>query len=136
MVETDLGCPAWRRAAAYGRETERNKLDDDAVGEFRSARRLRPGGATSKRVEDAASQPKGGGVARETRAGRATAGRESILEGVHPMIPALLTQTRPAAVIIAPLELLSGLSPGVLPHVRLAAVPSRLRLIEIQIARR
>ena len=64
----------------------------------------------SARVENAAPQPAGGGVAHETRAGRATAGRESILDGVHPMVPVLLTQTRPAAVIITPLELLSGFS--------------------------
>ena len=65
----------------------------------------------SARVENAAPQPEGGGVAHETWAGRATAGRESTLDGVHPIVPVLLNQTRPAAVIIAPLELLSGLSP-------------------------
>src|ERR1019366_2801547 len=83
--------------------------------EFRSARRLRPGGATSKRVEDAAPQPAGGGVApqmpvmnadeprdakskdrtmHETRAGGVTARSESKLDDCHPTIPALLAETR------------------------------------------
>lgn len=78
---------------------------------------------TSARVENAAPQPAGGGVApripvlgadeprdakakdgtmHETRAGVLTASGEYALEDCHPMIPALFAETRPAALIITP----------------------------------
>lgn len=53
------------------------------------------------------------------------------------MVPVMHDETRPAAVILpCSLELLYELSPGGLPHVRLAAVRASLYLIEIQIVRR
>jgi hypothetical protein len=113
-----------------------NKLDDGAGGRLsvREAVKAERRDIDAGRV--AAPQPAGGGVAQETWVKCATAGNESLLGDVRPMIPALLTQTRPAAVIVSPYKLLSGLLPGGLPHARLAAVRSRLHLIGIQNARR
>jgi hypothetical protein len=80
---------------------------------------LRPGGVTSARVEDAAPQPAGGGVAHETRAGGGRPRGKPTVDDDHPMIPALFAETRPAAVIIVPPEMLYGLMPGGLRDVRL-----------------
>ena len=74
---------------------------------------------TSARVEAAVPQPAGGGVAHETPAGGDTARGKPTVDDDHPMIPALFAETRPTAVIIAPIELLYGLMPGGLRDVRL-----------------
>jgi hypothetical protein len=93
-----VGCPAWWHDATNAPVTGRNKLDDDAGGRLPVRQTSRPGGTTTARVEDAAPQPAGGGVAprlsvmnavepreaqfnertmNETQAGRPTARRES-----------------------------------------------------------
>lgn len=105
----------------------------------------------SARVEDAAPQPVGGGVApcipvmnadepqdakpkdrtiHETRVRRVTASGERTSDNKHPMVPLLLTQTCLAAVIIPPLNCL----PDFRPVVRFKpprGAPSRRHLIEI-----
>ena len=89
------------------------------VGDFGCAKPQ--GRAARHRRERAAPQPAGGGVAsrlsvmnadeprdekpkdgtrHETQAGRATPRRDSRLDDGHPMIPALLAETRPATVIL------------------------------------
>ena len=50
---------------------------------------------------------------RETQAGREATQHETVLDDVHPKIPALFAKMHPAAVIISPSRLLSGLSPVV-----------------------
>ena len=88
----------------------------------------------SARVEDAAPQPAGGGVApcipvmnaeepqdakpndrtiHETRVRRVTASGECTLDNKHPMVPVLLNQTGPAAVIIPPLNCFPDFRPVV-----------------------
>jgi hypothetical protein len=109
MVERTrlLGLTAWcRQRAGNGRNNTHSMTM--SLGEVRAAGRLRPGGATSARVEAAARQPAGGGVAQETQAGRATARGDSILDGAQPVVPLLLAEIRPAAVIFAPLNCFTG----------------------------
>ena len=50
----------------------------------------------------------------ETRAGRAPAKHEFKVDDVHPMVPLLPTQTRPAAVIIAPQNCFTDFRPVVI----------------------
>lgn len=116
--------------------TQQHPLDDDVFGELRAARRLEPGGATWARVEAVAPQPAGGGVAHDAWVGQPAARRATTLDDGHPMVPAMYEEIRPATVIIpCSLELLYGLSPVGLPHVRPVAVRASLCWIEIRRAR-
>jgi hypothetical protein len=91
---------------------------------------FKPCGRRRRLVEDAAPQLAGGGVAprvpavnadeprdailndgtmRESQAGLAITQQETVSGDIHPRIPALFAKMRPAAVIICPSQLLSGL---------------------------
>jgi hypothetical protein len=122
-----------------GRWTQQHSLDD--VG-----RRLVRGGAQGRRhdfdtgAREVAPQPAGGGVAplipvvnadagrrirtmHETRvdmrAERSAARHEPASDDMHPIVPALITDTLPAPVIISP-QIACGPSPGGLSFFRIA----------------
>lgn len=104
------------------------------LGEDRSARGFVGLAARSeRRVEGVAPQPAGGGVAprmpvtnteelgevrfkesatRNAQAGRAARQHDSMVDAVHPMIPALFAKIRPAAAITSPLLLAVRDFPG------------------------
>ena len=92
-----LGLAAQGRQRA-GNGTQQDSLDDDAFERFSFRQKL--GDTTSTRVEVAAPQPAGGGVAHEISVGWVTVRRESTLDDGHPIVPAVQNETRPVAVII------------------------------------